>query len=214
MECFNLIRNLPDKLDKKEQKELLLKKDEESREKLIMHNLRLIVNLSKRYQPLKFDNEDLFSIGVLGLITAVDTFDVNKNVEFSTYASSCILNSFYAFFIYSKRKRDLGNYKVSLDNLFNVCDENMRVEANYLESIEKDLLLSSINKALDDLEKNLILLYFGFNGVSYMQKDLMVMYGLSQRKVSVTIKKSILKIRNQLIIDGVFEGELVKVRSK
>lgn len=120
----------------------------------------------------------------------------------------------YAFFIYSKRKRDLGNYKVSLDNLFNVCDENMRVEANYLESIEKDLLLSSINKALDDLEKNLILLYFGFNGVSYMQKDLMVMYGLSQRKVSVTIKKSILKIRNQLIIDGVFEGELVKVRSK
>lgn len=179
-----------------------------------MHNLRLIVNLSKRYQPLKFDNEDLFSIGVLGLITAVDTFDVNKNVEFSTYASSCILNSFYAFFIYSKRKRDLGNYKVSLDNLFNVCDENMRVEANYLESIEKDLLLSSINKALDDLEKNLILLYFGFNGVSYMQKDLMVMYGLSQRKVSVTIKKSILKIRNQLIIDGVFEGELVKVRSK
>ncbi len=214
MEGFNLIRNLPDKLDKKEQKELLLKKDEESREKLIMHNLRLIVNLSKRYQPLKFDNEDLFSIGVLGLITAVDTFDVNKNVEFSTYASSCILNSFYAFFIYSKRKRDLGNYKVSLDNLFNVCDENMRVEANYLESIEKDLLLSSINKALDDLEKNLILLYFGFNGVSYMQKDLMVMYGLSQRKVSVTIKKSILKIRNQLIIDGVFEGELVKVRSK
>lgn len=214
MEGFNLIRNLPDKLDKKEQKELLLKKDEESREKLIMHNLRLIVNLSKRYQPLKFDNEDLFSIGVLGLITAVDTFDVNKNVEFSTYASSCILNSFYVFFIYSKRKRDLGNYKVSLDNLFNVCDENMRVEANYLESIEKDLLLSSINKALDDLEKNLILLYFGFNGVSYMQKDLMVMYGLSQRKVSVTIKKSILKIRNQLIIDGVFEGELVKVRSK
>lgn len=214
MEGFNLIRNLPDKLDKKEQKELLLKKDEESREKLIMHNLRLIVNLSKRYQPLKFDNEDLFSIGVLGLITAVDTFDVNKNVEFSTYASSCILNSFYAFFIYSKRKRDLGNYKVSLDNLFNICDENMRVEANYLESIEKDLLLSSINKALDDLEKNLILLYFGFNGVSYMQKDLMVMYGLSQRKVSVTIKKSILKIRNQLIIDGVFEGELVKVRSK
>ena len=214
MEGFNLIRNLPDKLDKKEQKELLLKKDEESREKLIMHNLRLIVNLSKRYQPLKFDNEDLFSIGVLGLITAVDTFDVNKNVEFSTYASSCILNSFYAFFIYSKRKRDLGNYKVSLDNLFNVCDENMRVEANYLESIEKDLLLSSINKALDDLEKNLILLYFGFNGVSYMQKDLMVMYGLSQRKVSVTIKKSILKIRNQLIIDGVFEGELVRVRSK
>ncbi len=214
MEGFNLIRNLPDKLDKKEQKELLLKKDEESREKLIMHNLRLIVNLSKRYQPLKFDNEDLFSIGVLGLITAVDTFDVNKNVEFSTYASSCILNSFYAFFIYSKRKRDLGNYKVSLDNLFNVCDENMRVEANYLESIEKDLLLSSINKALDDLEKNLILLYFGFNGVSYMQKDLMVMYGLSQRKVSVTIKKSILKIRNQLIIDGVFEGELVKLRSK
>lgn len=214
MEGFNLIRNLPDKLDKKEQKELLLKKDEESREKLIMHNLRLIVNLSKRYQPLKFDIEDLFSIGVLGLITAVDTFDVNKNVEFSTYASSCILNSFYAFFIYSKRKRDLGNYKVSLDNLFNVCDENMRVEANYLESIEKDLLLSSINKALDDLEKNLILLYFGFNGVSYMQKDLMVMYGLSQRKVSVTIKKSILKIRNQLIIDGVFEGELVKVRSK
>lgn len=214
MEGFNLIRNLPDKLDKKEQKELLLKKDEESREKLIMHNLRLIVNLSKRYQPLKFDNEDLFSIGVLGLITAVDTFDVNKNVEFSTYASSCILNSFYAFFIYSKRKRDLGNYKVSLDNLFNVCDENMRVEANYLESIEKDLLLSSINKALDDLEKNLILLYFGFNGVSYMQKDLMVMYGLSQRKVSVTIKKSILKIRNQLIIDGVFEGKLVKVRSK
>ena len=214
MEGFNLIRNLPDKLDKKEQKELLLKKDEESREKLIMHNLRLIVNLSKRYQPLKFDNEDLFSIGVLGLITAVDTFDVNKNVEFSTYASSCILNSFYAFFFYSKRKRDLGNYKVSLDNLFNVCDENMRVEANYLESIEKDLLLSSINKALDDLEKNLILLYFGFNGVSYMQKDLMVMYGLSQRKVSVTIKKSILKIRNQLIIDGVFEGELVKVRSK
>lgn len=214
MEGFNLIRNLPDKLDKKEQKELLLKKDEESREKLIMHNLRLIVNLSKRYQPLKFDIEDLFSIGVLGLITVVDTFDVNKNVEFSTYASSCILNSFYAFFIYSKRKRDLGNYKVSLDNLFNVCDENMRVEANYLESIEKDLLLSSINKALDDLEKNLILLYFGFNGVSYMQKDLMVMYGLSQRKVSVTIKKSILKIRNQLIIDGVFEGELVKVRSK
>ena len=214
MEGFNLIRNLPDKLDKNEQKELLLKKDEESREKLIMHNLRLIVNLSKRYQPLKFDNEDLFSIGVLGLITAVDTFDVSKNVEFSTYASSCILNSFYAFFIYSKRKRDLGNYKVSLDKLFNVCDENMRVEANYLESIEKDLLLSSMNKALDDLEKNLVLLYFGFNGVSYMQKDLMVMYGLSQRKVSVTIKKSILKIRNQLIIDGAFEGELVKVRSK
>ena len=214
MEGFNLIRNLPDKLDKNEQKELLLKKDEESREKLIMHNLRLIVNLSKRYQPLKFDNEDLFSIGVLRLITAVDTFDVSKNVEFSTYASSCILNSFYAFFIYSKRKRDLGNYKVSLDKLFNVCDENMRVEANYLESIEKDLLLSSMNRALDDLEKNLVLLYFGFNGVSYMQKDLMVMYGLSQRKVSVTIKKSILKIRNQLIIDGVFEGELVKVRSK
>ena len=214
MEGFNLIRNLPDKLDKKEQKELLLKKDEESREKLIMHNLRLIVNLSKRYQPLKFDNEDLFSIGVLGLITAVDTFDVSKNVEFSTYASSCILNSFYAFFIYSKRKRDLGNYKVSLDKLFNVCDENMRVEANYLESVEKDLLLSSMNKALDDLEKNLVLLYFGFNGVSYLQKDLMVMYGLSQRKVSVTIKKSILKIRNQLIIDGVFEGELVKVRGK
>lgn len=214
MEGFNLINELPKKLDVEEQKELLLKRDKESRDKLILHNLRLIINLSKRYQPIIYDNEDLFSIGILALINAIDTFDVSKNIEFSTYASNCILNSFYRFFTYSKRKRDTGNYKISLDKLLNVCDENMKVEANYLDSIEKDLLLSSMNKALNDLERNLVLLYFGFNGVSYMQKDLKVMYGLSQRKVSVTIKKSILKLRNQLIIDGVFEGEIVKVRSK
>ena len=105
---------LPEPLSKEEEVryvELSMAGDENARNKLIEHNLRLVVFLSKKYENTGVDLEDLVSIGTIGLIKGVNTYKLDKNIKLATYASRCIDNEILMFLRKNKRRKCLGFFK-------------------------------------------------------------------------------------------------------
>ena len=119
-ECFfvGATDKLPPPLDKELELEYLIKAkkgDIEARNKLIEHNLRLVVFLAKKYENTGFDIEDLVSIGSIGLIKGINTYKIDKNIRLATYASRCIANEILMFLRKNKRKK----IEVSLEETLN-----------------------------------------------------------------------------------------------
>ena len=109
-ECYYINSNnvLPPPLDEEVEKELVEKSsngDMEARNTLIIHNLRLVVFISKKFENTKINIEDLISIGTLGLIKAIQTFKLDKNIKLATYASRCISNEILMFIRKNKKRK-------------------------------------------------------------------------------------------------------------
>ena len=107
----------PDPLSKEEEEmyiEKMMKGDKEARAKLIEHNLRLVVFLAKKYENTKIDLEDLVSIGTIGLIKGVNTYQNDKNIKLATYASRCIDNEILMYLRKTKKKRTEVSFEDSL----------------------------------------------------------------------------------------------------
>ena len=170
------------------------------REKLIVHNLRLVVYIAKKFDAAGAGVEDLISIGTIGLIKAVNTFRPEKNIKLATYASRCIENEILMYL----RKTSVLRSEISIDEPLNVdWDGNELLLSDILGSdpdevgrgveqeAENNLLLSLVNK-LPQREKEIMTLRFGLCGKSeHTQKQVADMLGISQSYISRLEKRII-----------------------
>lgn len=202
--------NLPEPLSIKEEQELserLITGDDSAREKLIVHNLRLVVYLAKKFENSGVGIDDLISIGTIGLIKAVNTFSPEKNIKLATYASRCIENEILMYL----RKIASQKMVVSLDEPLNTdWDGNELMLADVLgsdgdeisreieESDEKRILIQVID-ALPEREKEIIEMRFGLGEKEELtQKQVADIMGISQSYISRLEKRIIRKIGNRL----------------
>ena len=179
--------------------------DIKARQKLIEHNLRLVVFLAKKYENTKVDLEDLVSIGTIGLIKGVNTYKLDKNIKLATYASRCIDNEILMYLRKNKRRRSEVSFEDSLSydaegNELHLEDilgtENDIVTKGIEEETEKELLKQEIDK-LNDRDKEIMILRYGLFGHEEMtQKDVANMLGISQSYISRIEKKIIKHIKS------------------
>ena len=195
---------LPPPLKELEESSLLSKLgdgDEKVKATLIEHNLRLVVYISKKFENTGINIEDLVSIGTIGLIKAVNTFEPKKNIKLATYASRCIENEILMYL-----RRNLKNRgDISLDEPLNVdWDGNELLLSDVLGTetdmiykkieceVERSLLWKAMHK-LSAREKTIIQLRFGLNGIEEKtQKEVADILGISQSYIS-RLEKRILK---------------------
>lgn len=183
-----------------------------NRELLITHNLRLVVYIAKKFESKTTSTEDLVSIGTIGLMKAVKTFNPEKNIKLATYASRCIENEI----LMHLRKVNNMKTEMSFDEPLSVdWDGNELTLRDVLgtepddvfEPIEytdeKRLLLKTVN-ALPEKERNLMIMRFGLNGTeSHTQKQLADRLGISQSYISRLEKKILDKIKTEMLRQAV-----------
>lgn len=201
---------LPPPLSKEEEQELMKKLgegDEAVREKLIVHNLRLVVYIAKKFESSGVGLEDLVSIGTIGLIKAVNTFRTDKNIKLATYASRCIENEILMFL----RKTSQLRNEVSIDEPLNVdWDGNELLLSDILGSDadvvnkdiefedEKNLLIKTIN-SMNERERTIMSMRFGLDGgKEHTQKEVADILGISQSYISRLEKRIIERLRREI----------------
>lgn len=202
---------LPSPLTSKEEKEamemLKTERANEAKTLLIERNLRLVVYIARKFENSGNDLEDLVSIGSLGLIKAVNSFDPDKNIKLATYASRCIENEILMFLRKSVRMK----CEVSFDEPLNVDYEGNEllisdvlgtdpdiVSKNLETEIEKQLLRNAIEK-LNNREKSIMTLRFGLDGRDEKtQKEVADLLGISQSYISRLEKKIIIRLKKEM----------------
>lgn len=202
--------SLPEPLSVEEEQQLserLANGDEKAREKLIVHNLRLVVYIAKKFENSGVNIEDLISIGTIGLIKAVNTFSPEKNIKLATYASRCIENEI----LMHLRKIASQKVEISLDEPLNTdWDGNELILADVLgnegdeinremeEEDEKRILVQVID-TLPEREKEIIDMRFGLGANPELtQKQVADKLGISQSYISRLEKRIIKKIGNKM----------------
>ena len=181
--------------------------DEAARSLLIEHNLRLVVYISKHFENTGVNIEDLISIGTIGLIKAVNTFNSAKNIKLATYASRCIENEILMYL----RKRGAQRSELSFDEPLNTdWDGNELLLSDILgtdgdevsrpleDDAERAMLRRAV-AALSDREREIISLRFGLkSGREYTQKEVADLLGISQSYISRLEKKIIERLRREM----------------
>ena len=202
---------LPAPLSPEEEKELVAKLsegDKSAREKLIEHNLRLVVYIAKKFESSNVDIDDLISVGTIGLIKAVNSFDGNKQIKLATYASRCIENEI----LMHLRKVVRTKSEMSLDEPLNVDWEgNVLLLSDVLgtesdvtckdveNDEEKDILIKTFTQ-LPPRERQIVRLRFGLLGAQKKtQKEIADLLGISQSYISRLEKKVMKKLKKELM---------------
>ena len=199
---------LPPPLSKSEESRLVsLLPSQEARNKLIEHNLRLVVYIAKRFENTGINIEDLISIGTLGLIKAINTFCSDKNIKLATYASRCIENEILMYI----RKTSGRSFEISIDEPLNVDwdgnelllsdvlgnDEEPAV-SSLMKQEEIELIHSAVD-SLDERDRQIIILRYGLYGHEEMtQKDVADLLGISQSYISRLEKRIIEQLHCEL----------------
>ena len=205
---------LPPPLDAEEEleviQELTCGHSEQARNKLIEHNLRLVVYIAKKFDNTGVGVEDLISIGTIGLIKAINTFNPEKNIKLATYASRCIENEILMYL----RRNNKTKLEVSIDEPLNVdWDGNELLLSDILgteeDTIYKDLELEAeykvLGKAIDRLsgrERKIIMMRFGLgtkDGEEKTQKEVADILGISQSYISRLEKKIMVRLKREMI---------------
>ena len=167
--------------------------DKEARNKLVEHNLRLVAHIIKKYYGMQSEQDDLVSIGTIGLIKAVDTYDMNKNIRLSSYASRCIENEILMHFRNAKKSaQDISlNETIDTDKDGNPLTllDIMAVDDNIIDTLDFKFnsrkLGQYINEELDEREKKIIILRYGLDGNEPMtQKNVAKLLNISRSYVS------------------------------
>ena len=201
-------------LSKEEEKkyiDLLLKKDKKARDILIEHNLRLVAHITKKYENTNIDNDDLISIGTIGLIKGIDSYSKKHGTRITTYCAKCIENEILMFFRSNKK----NNNNISLDdpigydkegNDITILDVLKTQKPDYIENMYiKDnvkLLKEYINK-LTDREREIIIKRYGLlNEDEKTQKEIAKDLKISRSYVSRIEKRAITKILREFIKKG------------
>ena len=202
---------LPPPLKGEEEKRMLLELEqgnESARQTLVEHNLRLVVYIARRFESSGINLEDLISIGTIGLIKAIGTYRLERNIKLATYASRCIENEILMHI----RKVSNQKAEVSLDEPINLdCDGNELLLSDILGTdedkiqrpLEDDVDLMVLKDALNHLperEKEIFFMRFGLQGRKELtQKEVAQKLGISQSYISRLEKKIMLKLRKEMI---------------
>ena len=184
--------------------------DEQAKSKLIEHNLRLVVYIAKKFDNTGVGVEDLISIGTIGLIKGINTFNPDKNIKLATYASRCIENEILMYL----RKNNKTKLEVSIDEPLNVdWDGNELLLSDILGTdddviskdieteVEKTLLYKAIEK-LGNREKRIVEMRYGLNnteGEEMTQKEVADILGISQSYISRLEKKIIKRLKREIL---------------
>lgn len=202
------MKSFPKPLNTEEEKEYLIQCREgnkEAREILIERNLRLVAHIAKKYGTGERELEDLISIGSIGLIKAVDTFDIKKEIRLATYASRCIDNELLMFMRSSKKQsREVYLYepigKDKEGNLLNLLDVLETEDEDVIEHMDLDekvkKLYRYVSKCLNEREKKIILYRYGLGGRKEItQREIAEVMGISRSYVSRIEKKALRKLK-------------------
>lgn len=197
----------PKPLTPKEE-EIYLKKmkngDKEAKNKLVEHNLRLVAHIIKKYYANTNDQDDLVSIGTVGLIKAINTFNPNKNIKLSSYASRCIENEILMYFrSVKKRSQDISlNEAIDSDKDGNPLTlmDIMSCEDNIIDELDTKIkstqVKSFINKELTKRERTIIILRYGLNDDKPLtQREVAKMLNISRSYVSRIETKALKKLK-------------------
>ena len=203
---------LPPPLEEEEETRLLLlcnQGDLEARNTLIIHNLRLVVYIAKKFDNTGVGVEDLISIGTIGLIKSINTFKPDKNIKLATYASRCIENEILMYL----RRNNKTKLEVSIDEPLNVdWDGNELLLSDILgteedviyrdmeNEVERKLLMKAVNK-LSERERTIIKLRFGLgkgDGEEMTQKEVAELLGISQSYISRLEKKIMRQLKKEM----------------
>jgi len=202
---------LPPPLNKEEEIQLLCSLSEGSqsaKQTLIERNLRLVVYISRRFENTGINIEDLISIGTIGLIKAINTYDNDKNIKLATYASRCIENEILMYL----RKTNNQKTEVSFDEPLNTdWDGNELLLSDILgtdgdtimrpleDDVDKMLLMRALGK-LSEREKNIIVMRFGLGGTKELtQKEVADLMGISQSYISRLEKRIIMRLKREML---------------
>ena len=204
--------SLPPPLSTEEENEnlkLMMEDNQDAKNCLIEHNLRLVVYIARKFDNTGINVEDLISIGTIGLIKAINTFKMDKNIKLATYASRCIENEILMYL----RRTTKTKTEVSIDEPLNVDWEGNElllsdilgtdVDVIYRDiedEVDRQLLNTAISK-LNRRERDIIELRFGFknNGIEKTQKEVADMMGISQSYISRLEKKIISRLRKEIM---------------
>ncbi len=210
MHYINGPETLPPPLTKEEEQivfQKLLEQDDQAKEMLIVHNLRLVVYIAKKFESTGIGIEDLISIGSIGLIKAVNTFCPSKNIKLATYASRCIENEILMFL------RKSAQYKndISIDEPLNIdWDGNELLLSDVLgtdnDSIDRDIeaeaersVLKNCISRLNDRERMIMEMRFGLSdGLERTQKEVADTIGISQSYISRLEKRIIKQLKREM----------------
>ena len=203
--------SLPSPFTPEQECEMLLRLsngDEGVKDELVEHNLRLVVYIARRFENTGVDLDDLVSIGAIGLIKAVNSFNQDKNIKLATFASRCIENEILMFL----RKAARIKGEISFDEPLNVDSEGnelllsdvLGTDADAvsfkLERRSEKMLLHTVLQRLSGREKTLMDLRFGLNGERAMtQKEVAALLGISQSYISRLEKKIVKKLRKEFL---------------
>ena len=205
------VSSFPPPLPKAEERALFLKAragDRNARTKLIEHNLRLVAHIVKKYYLSSKEQEDLISIGTIGLIKAIDSFDVEKGARFTTYAGKCLQNEILMYFRAQKKhaQETSLNEPVDVDKEGNpltyldiIPDDEDIVETLH-QKIRSNRLYEAVRETLDDRERRVIVLRYGLteSGRAYAQREVAQIMGISRSYVSRIEKSALEKIKKYL----------------
>ncbi|MBR4990924.1 MAG: RNA polymerase sporulation sigma factor SigE [Oscillospiraceae bacterium] len=188
--------------------EALEREEEGAKQRLVEHNLRLVVYIARRFENTGICLEDLISIGTIGLIKAVGTYRLDKKIRLATYASRCIENEILMYI----RKTANQKAEVSLDEPINMdCDGNELLLSDILGT-EEDMILRPLEEDVDrhvlrqaltqlpDRERELVRMRFGLDGrKEQTQKEVAKQMGISQSYISRLEKRILLRLRKEFI---------------
>lgn len=200
---------LPTPLTVEEERELLLQLstgDDNARKKLVEKNLRLVVYIAKKFENSMFNIEDLISIGTIGLMKAINSFNIDKNIKLATYASRCIENEILMYL----RKTQKLKTEISIDEPINTDAEGNDLALGDILGSESDNIFKQVEdndnkkvidmaiKNLDSREKVIMELRYGFDGKNELtQKEVADKLGISQSYISRIEKKVIERLKKQ-----------------
>lgn len=205
-------QTLPPPLDIVEEEKLLQKlmlEDEKAKQILVERNLRLVVYIAKKFENTGIDFEDLISIGTIGLMKAINTFNLDKNIKLATYASRCIENEI----LMQLRRNSRIKNEISIDEPLNkdgdgnelllsdILGTDSDITSKAIEDeVDMKLLKIAINN-LDEREKYIMQLRFGIGGNNKekTQKEVADMLGISQSYISRLEKKIMKKMRKEIM---------------
>ncbi len=182
--------------------------DEEARNILIERNLRLVAHVSKKYSSTNIDQDDLISIGSIGLIKGINSFDMDKNIKLATYVAKCIENEILMYLRTNKKRagdvylnepigKDKDDNEVTLQEVLENNERNVEDEVDLKFKIKN--LYEKMKKILKDREKVIIELRFGLNGDKpKTQKEIAKMMNISRSYVSRIESKAIGKLAREI----------------
>ena len=190
--------------------EAWLQGDLEARNVLIERNLRLVAHIIKKYYTHYDDTDDLISIGTIGLIKAINTFDVDKNIKLATYASRCIENEILMYL----RRNNKTKLEVSIDEPLNVDWDGNELLLSDILGTDEDVISKGLEDEVDrrllrqalgllsERERSIIELRFGIDrkdGKEFTQKEVADMMGISQSYISRLEKKIMKRLKKEIL---------------